>query len=304
MRLCVAAGPVGAAHIRQVYLTDNDEYVSHSLRILSDRFYNAYPYSYDELRRPRSNDLINKCRDNIRAWMQYNDWKQRCTVSNVKRYQDFSTKIALFHETNFPFNSPSFAAALGLLEVVRYCHQTTGATLTYRTDVWHSLILRLPVYQEKSPLKTAIARGTFDVLGYVLSEIPTTARQVREGLRFCAEGLGTYTSLSRLPMRAVLALLCHDMTSSSSLSNALIFLDLSLGNRNHTEEDKLSLKKTIFDLLDAGASPVEDCFDLYRRYGTPIDRAERFRKLCSPSHQHFWDEIVEKMAHTHVDKHL
>ena len=302
MSICVVAGRAGAGHIRQEYLTDNDEYVSHSLRTLIHRFDKAYSYSYDDLRRPWPNDRFDKCRDDIRAWMQYNDWKSRCNMSNVDRYQNFSSKIARFHETNFPFNSPSFAAALGLLEVVQYCHQRIGATPTYETDIWHSLILRL---YRSSPLKTAIARGTFDVLEYILSEIPTTTDQVRAALRFCAEGLGTHTSLIRLPMKAVLALLRHDMTSSFSLSDALIFLDLSITNHNHTEEDKLSLKKTIFDLLDAGAGPFEEVSDLFRLYEsmTSINTAERFRKtaeLYYTTSLPIWDDIVEKMKSTHI----
>ena len=106
-------------------------------------------------------------------------------------------------------------------------------------------------------------------------------------------------------MRAVLALLRQDMTSSFSLSDALIFLDLSITNHNHTDEDKLSLKRLIFDLLDAGASAFEEVSDLFLRYGsmTSINTAERFRKtaeLYYTTSLPFWDDIVEKMKSTHT----
>ena len=83
MSICVVAGRAGAGHIRQEYLNDNNEYVSHSLRTLIHRFDKAYQFSYDLLCRPWPKDCFDKCRDDIRAWMQYNDWKSRCTVSNV-----------------------------------------------------------------------------------------------------------------------------------------------------------------------------------------------------------------------------
>ena len=60
MSICVVAGRAGAGHIRQEYLTDNGEYVSHSLRALVHRFDKAYSYSYDNLRRPSPNDRFDK----------------------------------------------------------------------------------------------------------------------------------------------------------------------------------------------------------------------------------------------------
>lgn len=91
MSICVVAGRAGAGHIQQEYLTDNDEYVSHSLRRLTDHLATCckkLPYSMIRT----SNRSFDKCRDDIRAWMQCNEWKSRCTASNAKRYEKHETR--------------------------------------------------------------------------------------------------------------------------------------------------------------------------------------------------------------------
>ena len=112
LNVCVAVGPADATKIRTEYLRDNDNYVEQSLRRLRMRIPNMVLCSARMYFRWQH--VLNKCRDDIMAWMAINQqWKGRCTPEKMKKFEG----RPLLEEADLVFNNPAVALEIGLLDV-------------------------------------------------------------------------------------------------------------------------------------------------------------------------------------------
>ena len=61
--------------------------------------------------------MLNKCRDNVMAWMGVNkQWKDRCTAEKVTKFKGKQ----LLEEADLVFNNPAVVLEIGLLDVFRF----------------------------------------------------------------------------------------------------------------------------------------------------------------------------------------
>mmetsp|Transcript_32070 Transcript_32070/g.69430 ORF Transcript_32070/g.69430 Transcript_32070/m.69430 type:complete len:365 (+) Transcript_32070:73-1167(+) len=156
MNLCVAVGPGDAAKVRTEYLRDNEQYVEASLRELR-HISGDWSFFRGRLH------LLDRCRDNISAWMRVNtDWQARCTDENMERYKGAPLRI----DANLVFNNPAVAVEVGLLEVLRFHVEEKRADLNRR--VWNSFRSEHPGRND-SLIEIALVRGDVNILESLLS---------------------------------------------------------------------------------------------------------------------------------------
>lgn len=107
LNLCIVAGPKDCAVIRHSYLRGDHSYLRHFLRRYVDG-------KIDE----------RKCRDCYRAWMEVNDWRQLVTDEGIEAlsspYNRDSRGRHVTLDPHIPFNNPSVAIEIGLIEALQY----------------------------------------------------------------------------------------------------------------------------------------------------------------------------------------
>ena len=188
MSICVVAGPAEAGGIRQEYLTGNNEYVSSALKRLIVQLGQGLGI-YDKILDASSS--FDKCRSDIEAWMKYNNWKSRCTESNLKRYKKH--KMLRFQEANFPFNCLNFAVQLGLLEVTRYLVEDRLISANDGPCSWDRLMFGFHpsnhmVEDRYSTLKVAIVLGDVTLVNYLLNMRTHDDESILDALFFAVIG--------------------------------------------------------------------------------------------------------------------
>ena len=311
MSICVVAGPVGAAHIRKEYLTDNDAYVSRSLENLTSRL--AEPRAprettkLDKLDYPygkiyANNASFDKCRDRILTWMQYNQWESRCTLSNVKRYSKLKPKR--FHEANFPFNCMSFALALGLQDVVTFLVKEKEIKWDNTMSAWDRLVIGFMASTgvglnygfEYCAIRVALVRGDTAILDYMLTMLPQSAEYIPAAFMFALD-----TLVAAVSVRTFRFLAQHPKTKPNC--DLLLFsvreLKVSLPYREvETNDDTVEdCKSRIFILVEAGADPFSQDGGMS---SSPLQVAQSYLSCKTPflTHKQIWKSVVDKMLST------
>mmetsp|Transcript_20776 Transcript_20776/g.42405 ORF Transcript_20776/g.42405 Transcript_20776/m.42405 type:complete len:374 (-) Transcript_20776:212-1333(-) len=288
MNLCVAVGPVDAAKVRTEYLRDNEQYVEASLRELR-HISGDWSFFRGRLH------LLDRCRDNISAWMRVNtDWQARCTDENMKRYLGWDLGL-LRVEANLVFNNPAVAVEVGLLDVIRFHVEEKGADLN--RSVWNSFRTE-NFYGNDSLIEIALVRGDVNILEFLLSVntcIHDLQRNTFALIRFASvhSNEECFEAFIRHPRVNVNAVDNDGYTPLSHLLQPLSFsimppVGVMLSHMFALPSE--CLVRRILLLLEAGATshgllPLRDC--------TMIEFA-RSSLEQDPSNVH-WRSVVQKM---------
>ena len=129
LNLCIIAGPKDCAVVRHTYLHGNRDYLEHFLRKYVAEEIDAW-----------------KCRGCYRAWMEINDWRKQVTDKLIgdlavvgSRYPD---GLLMSIDSYAPFNNPSVAIEIGLMEVLKYLVEEKGIDVNaYRWTSYTSLFM-------------------------------------------------------------------------------------------------------------------------------------------------------------------
>ena len=107
LNLCIVAGPKDCVIVRHSYLRGDHSYLRHFLRKYVDDKIDA-----------------RKCRDCYRAWMEVNDWRELVTDEGIEAlsspYNRDSRGRHVTLDPHIPFNNPSVAIEIGLIEALQY----------------------------------------------------------------------------------------------------------------------------------------------------------------------------------------
>ena len=285
MGICVAVGPIGARRIQQVYLTDNDAYVSCALRRLTDELAKcSMTCTYSKVH--QANSAFDKCRDSVKAWMQYNDWKSRCTESNLKRYKKH--KMPRFHETNFPFNCLNFAVELGLLEVTRYIVEDRVISANNGPSSWDRLLFGFHPQGVVtfSTVQIAIVRGDVAMIDYLLNTRMHDDESILCALRFALDNEVNCDLFGFLT--------CHPMmiVDDTILLKAVVALEHTLFARQDVDTINRCMKRLSLLLNLAKSRSMKAC-----EFPFALKKAKEYlSKAPTPTRRRIWDEVMQKIA--------
>ena len=155
LNLCIVAGPKDCAAVRYAYLHENHGYLRHFLR----------EYVHDKID-------ASKCRDCYRAWMDVNDWRELVTDELIEDLavvglQNSEGKFSIMIHPYIPFNNPSVAIEIGLMEALQYLVEEKGIDVNqYRWTSYQSF--RMFDNQICHLLMECIVGYNFEAFKYIL----------------------------------------------------------------------------------------------------------------------------------------
>ena len=192
--LCSALGPFGASRIRHDYLLKNDKYLLRSLKMLQEdveKVEYRFPgymcvgkWDHEVVILSSLRKELDKCRDNIKAWMKVNvDWRTHCTEKDMssekfcleeflaKEYgrcdtRGFST-VKLESGAKAIFNNPALVVEIGLMEALQH-HVEKFDVKIYKCG-WRGIV-RHPNYALTRLALARSSQGDTAVLEYMLSD--------------------------------------------------------------------------------------------------------------------------------------
>ena len=310
--LCVAAGPSMrlASRIRHDYLLNNDRYLVKSLESLHRSLPSGDEMNLSVLTNYRTQ--FNKCRDNIRAWMEVNeDWRSRCTEANLAKYKGFSGQnMEPEIDGNLVFNHPALAVELGLFEVFRHVVEEMNINLIKK--VWKGFVLGSRFESESfrgTLVHLAYLRGDAKTLQYLLSvpsfewdEDTKLSGVLHEAIINDCVSIDCFQALVNHPkvnLNAPEAIVCSFVPP---LLEAVRFTSYC-----GSEQRSSQCAQRVIALVEAGANPNartlddedEDEDPYCNPFGCPPEDALAFaRKQVRYSNwPHIWEEILDKMEH-------
>ena len=304
--LCVAVGPKFASRIRHDYLLKSEKYLVKSLETL----HRSLPTGNTQILRVMCDHRpkLDKCRDNIRAWMKVNtEWRSRCTESNLAKYKGFKSKRAEI-EANLVFNHPALIVELGLVEILR--HLVEGFNINLTKKIWEGVVDDGDLLWRGCQWDIAYQRSDVTLLNYLMSA-PSFDWKEDTGLPDClyraiindwivaehndSVTIDCFTAFIAHPKVNVNAPEAFIYQSTAGGTVSPLACAVSSASQCGSADHLSQCAERVLALLEAGADPHVACPNFPSSPTTPLDMART--QLRRVGTTHWWPEIWRKVVH-------